>query len=252
MKHDGGLPAYHLDAYSGAFSGEEAVGKRMAGLADNLARVRERLARAAERSGRSAAEITVVAVTKGHPAATVRALYALGLRDFGENRVQEALPKLELQLPGARWHLIGHLQENKINKVLGRVHMIQSVDSLELAQAIDQRAGRDGRRIPVLLEVKTSPEPTKHGFELEATEDAYRSVAGLPGLELCGLMTMGPFGASERELRGCFGSLRRLQERLRECAASPAILSMGMSDDFEVAVEEGSTLVRIGRAIVAG
>jgi pyridoxal phosphate enzyme (YggS family) len=224
----------------------------MAGLADNLARVRDRLARAAERSGRDAAAVTLVAVTKGHPAATVRALHALGQRDFGENRVQELLPKLDLQLPGARWHLIGHLQENKINKVLGRVHLIQSLDSTALMQAIDVRAGRAGSRARALLEVKTSPEPTKHGFALAAAEDAYRSAAEWPGLELCGLMTMAPYEAAERDLRVCFGSLRALRDHLRDCASPPAILSMGMSDDFEVAIEEGATLVRIGRAIVAG
>jgi len=223
----------------------------MTGVADKLERVRERIARAAARSARSPAAITLVAVTKGCPAAIVRDLYALGVRDFGENRVQEALPKMDLELPGARWHLIGHLQENKINKILPRVYLIQSLDSLDLARAVDQRAARDGRRVAVLLEVKTSPEPAKHGFELGATEDAYRAAAALPGLELRGLMTMAPFAAPEPALRACFGSLRRLQDQLRDCAAPPAILSMGMSDDFELAVEEGSTLVRIGRAIVA-
>lgn len=224
----------------------------MAGLAENLERVRERVAHAAGRAGRSAADVTLIAVTKGQQAATVRELYALGVRDFGENRVQEALPKLELPLPGVRWHLIGHLQENKINKILGRIFLLQSLDSLALAQALDQRAGREARRLPALLEVKTSPEPGKHGFELGLAEEVYRAVAALPGLELRGLMTMAPYAAAGPVLRDCFASLRRLQERLRDCAAPPAVLSMGMSDDFEVAVEEGSTMVRIGRAIVGG
>jgi len=223
----------------------------MAGLADNLERVRERIVRAAVRSGRDAAAVTLVAVTKGHPAETIHALYALGIRDFGENRVQEALPKMELALPGARWHMIGHLQENKINKILAQVFMIQSLDSLELARALDVRAGREGRCIPALLEVKTSREPGKHGFDPSAAEDAYRAAAALPGLELRGLMTMAPYAAPESELRACFGSLRRLLERLHDCPASPSVLSMGMSDDFEIAIEEGATVVRIGRAIVA-
>jgi pyridoxal phosphate enzyme (YggS family) len=219
-------------------------------LAQNLALLRERLARAAARARRDPAAVTLVAVTKGCGLDVVRDLYELGLRDFGENRVQEALPKMDLDLLGARWHLIGPLQENKINKVLRRVAMVQSIDTVALARAIDRRAAGQGVRLPVLLEVKTSPEPAKHGVAPEAACDAYREIATLPGLEPKGLMTIAPFGATEPELRRSFAALRRLGEQLRDAGCE--MLSMGMSDDFEIAVEEGSTLVRIGRALVKG
>jgi len=222
----------------------------MSGLADNLARVRERLAAAAERSGRSPDAIQLLAVTKGHGAGVVRALWELGLRDFGENRVQEAVPKMSLELAGARWHLIGHLQENKINKVLPHVHCIQSIDSLSLGQAVDQRAQRLGRRVPVLLEVKTSPEPSKHGVAPEATGEVYAGLGACAHLEPLGLMTMAPFEADDAETHRCFAALRRLQEDLQAAGAAAPVLSMGMSDDFEAAIEEGSTMVRIGHALV--
>jgi len=224
----------------------------MPGLADNLARVRERIAAAAARSGRSPEVILLVAVTKGHGAAVVRALWELGLRDFGENRVQEAVPKMALELPGARWHLIGHLQENKINKVLPLVHWIQSIDSLALGRAVDVRAQRLGRRIPVLLEVKTSTEPSKQGVGPEAALEVYSGLRDCAGLEPRGLMTMAPYAADPGETHRCFAALRHLQERLQAAGEPATVLSMGMSDDFEAAVEEGSTMVRIGRALVAG
>jgi pyridoxal phosphate enzyme (YggS family) len=220
----------------------------MLGLADNLARVRERLAAAAARSGRNPGAIQLVAVTKGHGADVVRALWELGLRDFGENRVQEAVPKMSLELPGARWHLIGHLQENKINKVLPHVHCIQSIDSLSLAQAVDQRAARLNRRVPVLLEVKTSPEPSKHGVAPEAAGEVFAGLRACANLEP--LMTLAPHAAGAAATHRCFAGLRRLQESLQASGAAAPVLSMGMSDDFEAAIEEGSTMVRIGRALV--
>jgi hypothetical protein len=223
----------------------------MPGLADNLAQVRERLAAAAARSGRSPEAIRLVAVTKGRASDVVRALWELGLRDFGENRVQEAVPKMALELSGARWHLIGHLQENKINKVLPFVHWIQSIDSLALGQAVDVRARRIDRRIPVLLEVKTSTEPSKQGVASEAALEVYAGLRDCANLEPRGLMTMAPYAASASETHRCFAALRRLQEGLQAAGEEAAVLSMGMSDDFEVAVEEGSTMVRIGRALVA-
>jgi len=244
-----------MDSYSVSFSGASGEGSEslgnLGGLADNLARVRERLARAAERSGRPADAVTLVAVTKGCGPDTVRDLWTLGVRDFGENRVQEALTKTTLDLPGARWHLIGHLQENKINKVLPWVHLIQSIDSRGLAQAVEERASRGNVRVPVLLEVKTSPEPAKHGIPVDEATDTYRALAGCAALELRGLMTIAPFDAPEGELRRAFATLRRLGEELRGEPGPAAVLSMGMSDDFEIAVEEGATMVRIGRAIVA-
>jgi hypothetical protein len=223
----------------------------MPSLADNLAHVRERLARAAERSGRGPDAVALVAVTKSCGMDTIRGLAALGLRDFGENRVQDLVAKVVAAPPGARWHLIGHLQENKINKVLPHVHLIQSVDGLDLASGLALRAERAGRRVAVLLEVKTSPEPMKHGVPIETAVDVYGALQSRPALLPVGLMTVAPLGADVAALRACFGALRRVQEELRHAAASCDILSMGMSDDFEIAVEEGATMVRIGRALVA-
>lgn len=223
----------------------------MPDLHDNLQRVRERVARAAERSGRDAAQVRLVAVTKGCGPATVRGLWQLGLREFGENRVQEAVTKMALDLPGVRWHLIGHLQANKINKILPHVGMVQSLDSWRLATALDDRARRLGRRVPVLLEVKTSSEDTKHGVEPEAVPEIYGRVAELPGLELEGLMTIGPLddtgGARRRSFRQC----REIFERLRVSGTPPRILSMGMSEDLEAAIEEGANMIRVGRALCA-
>ena len=220
-------------------------------LAENLARVQDRLQRAASSAGRRHQEIRLVAITKGCDPRTVRDLWELGVRDFGENRVQEALQKIDTAPPTARWHLVGHLQENKINKVLPWVHMIQSVDSLALARALDQRAQRAQRRVPVLLEVKTAPEPTKHGFEPAKVPDAYAQVATVAGLEVQGLMTIGPLAAEASAVRQSFRLARQLFDRLQSQATAPRILSMGMSGDLEIAVEEGATMVRVGRALVA-
>jgi pyridoxal phosphate enzyme (YggS family) len=222
----------------------------MASLADNLARVRERIARATERAGRDAGSVILVAVTKGHGIEAVRALWELGEREFGENRVQEAVPKMMSALDGVHWHLIGHLQENKINKILPQVHWIQSIDSLELARAVEVRAARLGRSVPVLLEVKTTSEPTKHGLAPEAVIDVAGFVAAMPHLELRGLMTIAALDAGELQARRSFATVRGLGERL-ELGFQP-VLSMGMSDDFEIAIDEGSTMVRVGRALLAG
>lgn len=221
----------------------------MPSLADNLQRVRERIARAADRAGRDAERITLIAVTKGHGSETVRQLWEAGQRRFAENRVQDALPKVQAGPKDAEWHWIGHLQENKINKVLPWVHTIQSVDSWRLAQALEQRMAPAGRILPVLLEVKTSAEPAKHGIAPDATAGVAAQIAELPHLRLDGLMTLAPYAAPETELRRCFAALRNLAGALQW--QQPPVLSMGMSDDFEIAIEEGSTMVRVGRALTA-
>ena len=222
----------------------------MSGLADNLARVQERMAAAAARAGRAPGAVQLVAVTKGWGSEVVQGLWDLGLRDFGESRVQEALKKVAVSPAEVRWHLLGPLQENKINKVLPWVFLIQSLDSLSLARALDRRAQRDGKRLPVLLEVKTSPEPSKHGFQPQELADAFGDVVRLPGLEVRGLMTIAPFTAQPKTLRRSFGQARRLFENLQTEAPELGILSMGMSQDFEIAIEEGATMVRIGSALL--
>jgi len=218
-------------------------------VAENLARVRERIDQAARRAGRLPETVTLLAVTKGLGPDVVQTLWRLGLHDFGESRVQEALPKIAAA-PAARWHLIGHLQENKINKVLPWVCMIQSVDSYALAQAISARAAKQSRTVPILLEVKTSAEPAKHGFDPESAPEAYAAVAELDGVSLQGLMTIGPLTDDRARLRRSFRTLRQLFERLQAFQPPPRIVSMGMSADLELAIEEGSTMVRVGRALV--
>jgi pyridoxal phosphate enzyme (YggS family) len=188
-------------------------------------------------------------VTKGHDLAAIQALWQAGQRDFGENRVQEAVPKMMAGIVPSRWHMIGHLQENKINKVLPHVHLIHSVDRPALVTALEMRAAKLERRVPVLLEVKTAEEPTKEGVAPESVDELAAAVRASAHLELRGLMTMAALGADERTLRHSFAQLRRLGERL-DGVASP-ILSMGMSDDFEIAIEEGSTMVRVGRALMS-
>jgi len=226
----------------------------------NLERVRERMAAAARRSDRNPEEITLVAVTKAIEPAIVREAIDLGLRDFGENRVQEAEWKVPL-LPEVTWHMIGHLQRNKVKKALPIFDLIHSVDSLRLAQEIDRRASRIEAGVPVLLEVNLSGEATRYGFrmapcvtrgeEKEAFFSYVEQTLRLPHLEVRGLMTMAPLVAHPEEARPYFQRLRGLRDELRE--GFPQVgwedLSMGMTDDFEVAIEEGATMVRIGRAI---
>jgi len=224
----------------------------MSGLAENLARVRERMDAAAWRSGRAPGSVSLVAVTKGCGADTIRDLVRLGVTDLGESRVQEALPKMAVTTPDVRWHLIGHLQENKISKILPRVFMVQSIDSMRLARAVHDRALRLGRRLPVLLEVKTAPEVTKHGIPLAAAAEVFAALQGLEALDPQGLMTIGPLAAPESAIRNAFRALRLVFDRLRCGPRPPHILSMGMSGDFEIAIEEGATLVRVGSALVHG
>ena len=219
---------------------------RVSTIAERVEAVRLRIAAACQRSGRSSEEVTIVAVTKGFPPEAVREGFAAGLNQFGENRVQEAQAKLPLLAglaPRPTWHMVGHLQTNKVKTVLSLFDIIQSVDSLHLAQEISRRAPQSVR-VPVLLEVNVAGETAKYGFspdELPATAEQIRALAGL---DVRGLMTVAPMVADPQEARPVFRRLRSLAESLdlRE-------LSMGMSDDFEVAVEEGATIVRIGRAI---
>lgn len=216
----------------------------MSGIEGNLWAVRGRIAAAAERGGRDPRDITLIAVTKTHSASVIRAAWAAGQRDFGENRVQEAAPKIaELRDAGidARWHLVGHLQRNKVRAAIDLFDILHSVDSERLAEAID---GRSSRRIEVLLEVNVAEEPQKHGAAPAAVGRLAERIGRLPHLELAGLMTVAPQVDDPEDVRPVFRRLREMRDALglRE-------LSMGMTDDFEVAVEEGSTLVRVGRAI---
>ena len=219
---------------------------RVSTVAERIEAVRLQIADACLRSGRSPEEVTIVAVTKGFPPEAVREAFAAGLSHFGENRVQEAQAKIPLLAglaPRPTWHMVGHLQTNKVKTALSLFDIIQSVDSLHLAQEISRRAPQSVR-VPVLLEVNVAGEAAKYGFSPEELPAAAERVRALPGLDVRGLMTIAPMAGDPQEARPVFRRLRSLAESLdlRE-------LSMGMSDDFEVAVEEGATIVRVGRAI---
>jgi pyridoxal phosphate enzyme (YggS family) len=228
------------------------------GIPDNLRSVRERVAAACERAGRSPDEVTVVGVSKTFPAALVVEACRAGLSDIGENRVQEAAAKIAaIEALGSRprWHLVGHLQTNKVKTALGLFDIIHSVDSVHLAEFISRQAasrpagaaGQAARQegpLPILLEVNVAGEASKFGLRPEETGRALEQMARLPGLAVQGLMTVAPLVDDPEEVRPVFRELRRLRDAL-----GLRHLSMGMTDDFEVAIEEGATIVRIGRAI---
>ena len=211
-------------------------------IAENLARVRERIALACQKAGRLPEEIILVAVAKGVWPEMISQAHSLGMRHFGENRVQEAQGKISgLKHLDITWHMVGHLQTNKVKLALELFQTVDSVDSLPLAQALSRRAPAP---LPILLEVNVSGEATKFGFLSEALPRALEEIARLPNLEVRGLMTVAPLVEDPQEVRPVFSRLRGLAQALGLKA-----LSMGMSDDFEVAIEEGATHVRVGRAI---
>ena len=220
-------------------------------LVDNLARIQDAIATSCRRAGRAESEVALMAVSKMHSAAAIAEAYAAGLRLFGENRVQEWQQKrAEVgDIAGTKMHLIGPLQSNKTNKAAEIFDAVDSVDSLKIAARLDAAARALGRRLPVLIEVKLSHEESKHGIapnELPALLEAMR---GMEGLLPSGLMTVPPWSEDAETARPYFRELRRLRdEAVRMCATMTA-LSMGMSNDFAVAIEEGSTCVRIGTAL---
>jgi pyridoxal phosphate enzyme (YggS family) len=219
-------------------------------LAVARTRVQERIAAACARVGRDPATVQLVAISKTVPVDVLRAAPAAGLTALGENRVQEAAEKVP-SLPEVEWHLVGHLQGNKAGRALELFSVIQSVDSVALAERLDRLAGERGHdRVRVYLQVNVDADPAKAGFNVDELDDAVARVVELPRLQVEGLMTVGVLTATAEEARPTFVRLRTLARELRE--RHPALgqgLSMGMSDDFEVAIEEGSTLVRAGRAI---
>jgi pyridoxal phosphate enzyme, YggS family len=219
----------------------------MSTIAENIDRVREQIAAAAQRSSRDAASITLCAVSKTVPVERIREAVEAGIRDFGENYYQEVREKLDLLPQEVRWHFIGHLQSNKAKYVVGRFVLIQSVDRIELAQELDKRARSRGVVQPVLIEVKMDPNETKSGVAPERTLDLAAELAELPGLRLDGLMGIPPITSEAELARPYFRQLRELFELLP--ADHRKVLSMGMTADFEVAIEEGANLVRVGTAI---
>lgn len=221
-------------------------------LARTLPEVRARIADAARSSGRREEDVRLVAVTKGHPVAAIRAAMEAGLEDLGENRVGEAEAKrAELGgLDGLTWHFIGHIQSRKAARAVEVADIIHSIDSAKLARKVAAAAEERGEPMPVLLQVNTSGEEAKGGFEGEGVVEEIHAVAELPGLDVRGLMTMAPFVDDHAVLSRTFSGLRELSERLRALTdAVGAELSMGMTNDLDVAIREGSTMVRIGTAL---
>jgi hypothetical protein len=219
-------------------------------IAANVAGVLERIARAAERSGRSAADVTLVAVGKLVEADRVRKAIAAGVTDVGENYVQEAAAKKPLVGAGARWHMIGHLQRNKAKQAVAIFDMMETVDSYRLAEAIGRQAEAAGRTMPILLQVNTSGEPSKSGIAPEEAETLVAAVSQTPGVRVEGLMTIGRWDPDPEKARPEFRLLAELARRLEErTGVGMRWLSMGMSHDFEVAIEEGAGLVRVGTGI---
>jgi pyridoxal phosphate enzyme (YggS family) len=211
--------------------------------------LQDRIATACAKSGRSPSDIRVIVVTKTHPVDTVQAVIDCGIRDIGENRVQEIEQKAPLVTGSFEMHLIGHLQSNKVNKVVPLVQWIQSIDSVRIAEKIGNTEAGLQKKIKALVQVKTADEATKSGCAPEECFALAEYVAKNPGLEFCGLMTIGPLDASESDTRKSFAALRMCAEKCRHLA--PRIeLSMGMSSDFEWAIEEGATMIRVGTMLL--
>jgi pyridoxal phosphate enzyme (YggS family) len=239
---------------SGSIAGcyNRAVSSTASTLAVSLESVRTRIAAAAHRSGRPAASVTLVAVTKTVPPEAIREAYRLGVRHFGENRVQEREAKRPAlgELREAVWHMIGHLQRNKVRRAIELFDRLDSLDSLQLAEKLEAVAAERGVRVSVLIEVRLAPEETKAGIEPEALPALAAHVLRLPHLELDGLMTVPPFCPDPEQVRPYFRRLRELRDRLAAQLGRPLPrLSMGMSHDFEVAIEEGATEIRLGTAL---
>lgn len=220
---------------------------------ENLQQIQERIAGAAVRAGRKAGEITLIAVSKTHPASAIREAYEAGIRHFGENRVQEWEGKrAETDGLAATWHLIGHLQSNKAARAARLFHSIDSIDDFAVAQRLDRARAEDSvaGKLRVVIEVRVAPEETKSGVEINELLGLAEKITGLPRLELVGLMCIPPFLEKAEQVRPYFRRLRELREDIaKKLGVALPVLSMGMSHDFEVAIEEGATEVRVGTAI---
>ncbi len=239
-------------------------------LSDNYKRVRDRIQAACQRSGRDAGEVRLVAVTKMVEVDVIRTAIEMGMLDLGERRVQDLVKRAGMINehlarrrtldpggcpPNPRWHMIGHLQRNKVRPLLPFVEMIHSLDSLRLAEEISDEAVKIGRVIPCLMEINVSGEKSKYGIAVGAASYLADQVVEMPGLSIVGLMTMAPLAENPEEARPCFRRLREVFEDMKaEGVVKPEFreLSMGMTNDFEVAIEEGATMIRVGTALFEG
>jgi pyridoxal phosphate enzyme (YggS family) len=219
-------------------------------LADNFAAIQQRIRAACERAGRTPESVALIAVTKGQPPEVVNEAAALGQVLFGENKVQEAKAKIPLCAARLRWHMIGHLQSNKCRDAVALFEMVHSVDSLPLAQELQKQAEKFSRTLPVLLEVNIAGEASKFGYQPEQMLADLPQINALKRLEIHGLMTLAPWSPNPERARPVFRAAREWKERCEDLLGAPLPhLSMGMTGDFEVAIEEGATLVRIGTAL---
>ncbi|MBX3733933.1 MAG: YggS family pyridoxal phosphate-dependent enzyme [Verrucomicrobiae bacterium] len=219
-------------------------------LAENLAHVQQRIARACALAGRDPAEVTLLAVSKNHPPATVACAFSLGVTWFGENRIQEARAKIPACPGRARWHFIGHLQSNKARDAVALFEMIESLDSLELAAALQKQAERQARTVRVLAEINVAGESSKFGWHPDRFLDELIALNAFPRLELHGLMTVAPWSPDPERARPVFRRLRELRDKAADRLGVPLpVLSMGMSGDLEPAIAEGATWVRVGTAL---
>ena len=221
-------------------------------IKEHLTEVKERIEQACIRSGRNPGEVTLIAVSKTKPVPMLEEAYAAGARDFGENKVQEIAAKKPELPEDIRWHMIGHLQRNKVGQVLGKAVLIHSVDSLRLARQIETDAAKAGLDVDILLEVNVAREESKYGFMLEEVEDAIMTIKDFPHVHIKGLMTIAPFVDNPEENRGIFKKLFEFAVDIggkNIDNVTMSVLSMGMTGDYEVAIEEGATMVRVGTGI---
>ena len=224
----------------------------MGDIQRNLHRIQREIGQACQRAGRAEGEVTLIAVSKTKPIELLREAYDGGTREFGENRVQELLSKIPLMPSDVRWHLIGHLQTNKVRQVIGKTCLIHSVDSLKLAGEIEKESKRQDVVTDILLEVNVAREESKFGFLLEEVEEALKTIGGFPHVRVRGLMTVAPFVEDAEKNRAVFRKLYEFYVDMKTKNidnGSMTILSMGMTGDFGVAVEEGATMVRVGTGI---
>ncbi len=221
-------------------------------LRDNLYEVEERIQEACRRAGRDRSEVTLVAVSKTKPAEMLREAYDLGVRVFGENKVQEIREKYEVLPKDIEWHMIGHLQTNKVKYIVDKVRLIHSVDSFKLAEVIEKEAEKHGRTVDVLLEVNVAEEASKFGLKTSDVLPMAEKISQLPHVNLRGLMTIAPFVENPEKNRAIFANLHELYVDIKEKNidnGTVSILYMGMTNDYEVAIEEGATMVRVGTGI---
>ncbi len=221
-------------------------------LCENLMHVEENICVACKKAGRDRKEVTLIAVSKTKPVSMIETVYRQGIRDFGENKVQELCGKTEILPPDIRWHMIGHLQTNKVKYIVGKTALIHSVDSLHLAEEIEKQAAKQELTVSVLVEVNIAEEKSKFGISRGETMSLVMEIAKLPHIRIQGLMTIAPFVENPEDNRGYFRQIRELSVDIREQNidnVSMDILSMGMTGDYMTAIEEGATMVRVGTGI---